>query len=184
MTSTRKVIATEHLPEALAPVIEAVCVVSREVAAIIAKGPLAGALGAGVGENTDGDQQKALDVMADEMFEARLRETDVRWYASEEQEDVLELNPKGKYALAIDPLDGSSNINVQRVDRDHLFDLQPALDDGTVRRFLRDRAAIFWPRAVTVIYGPAYRFGCDIWRWCAIMYIHGPGPSGDLYRDR
>ena len=73
-------------------------------------------------------QQKALDVMADEMFEARLRQTDVRWYASEEQEDVLELNPKGKYALAIDPLDGSSNIEVN-VSIGTIFSIFEALDD-------------------------------------------------------
>ena len=151
MNTQQTIIATEHLPAALAPVIEAVCAVSRDVAAIIARGPLAGALAAGVGENTDGDQQKALDVMADEMFEARLRETDVRWYASEEQEEVLALNPKGRYALAIDPLDGSSNIDVN-VSIGTIFSIFEAEDDpiGSFLRTAREQVAGGY-----VIYGPA-----------------------------
>ncbi|WP_040609378.1 class 1 fructose-bisphosphatase [Pseudooceanicola batsensis] len=100
------------IPEHLRPVIEAMCRTGAELSRVIAKGPLAGKLGAGVGENSDGDQQKALDVMADEMFEAALRGTGVRYYASEEQETVLTLDPEGGYALATDPLDGSSNIDV------------------------------------------------------------------------
>jgi fructose-1,6-bisphosphatase I len=50
--------------------------------------------------------------MADEAFADDLKTTAVRYYASEEQDEVVELNPEGKYALAIDPLDGSSNIDV------------------------------------------------------------------------
>lgn len=112
MAAQSDIIATDKMPEALAPIIQTLCAVGRDVAAIIAKGPLAGQLGAGVGENTDGDQQKALDVMADEMFAAKLGAAGVRYYASEEQEEVVELDPNGAYALAIDPLDGSSNIDV------------------------------------------------------------------------
>ena len=151
MTTKQNIIDTQHFPDALAPVIEALCEVSRDVAAIIAAGPLAGALGEGVGENTDGDQQKALDVMADEMFESRLRDTDVRWYASEEQEGVLELNPKGKYALAIDPLDGSSNIDVN-VSIGTIFSVFEAVEDreSSFLRTAREQVAGGY-----VVYGPA-----------------------------
>lgn len=151
MTTKQNIIDTQHFPDALAPVIEALCEVSRDVAAIIAAGPLAGALGEGVGENTDGDQQKALDVMADEMFEARLRDTDVRWYASEEQKGVLELNPKGKYALAIDPLDGSSNIDVN-VSIGTIFSVFEAVEDreNSFLRTAREQVAGGY-----VVYGPA-----------------------------
>lgn len=150
--SNGQIIDKTKLPASLAPVIEAVCEVSREVAAIIAKGPLAGALGAVMGdENSDGDQQKALDVMADEMFEAKLRECDVRWYASEEQEEVLELNPAGKYALAIDPLDGSSNIDVN-VSIGTIFSIFEAVSDAE-KSFLRP--AREQVAGGYVVYGPA-----------------------------
>ncbi|WP_375174357.1 class 1 fructose-bisphosphatase [Pseudooceanicola sp.] len=101
-----------HIPANLRPVIEAMCATGAQLSRVIARGPLAGALGAGVGENSDGDQQKALDVMADEMFEAALEGTGVKYYASEEQETVLTLDEGGRFALATDPLDGSSNIDV------------------------------------------------------------------------
>lgn len=151
MTTSGQVIATDRIPAGLAPVISALCEVSREVAKIIAKGPLAGALGAGVGENTDGDQQKALDVMADEMFEAALRKTDMRFYASEEQEHVLELNPTGKYALAIDPLDGSSNIdvNVSIGTIFSIFEAKESAEESFLRKAREQIAGGY------IVYGPS-----------------------------
>ncbi|MGH1355482.1 MAG: fructose-bisphosphatase class I, partial [Thalassovita sp.] len=112
MTSQTQVISSDLIPSELAPIIEALCAVSKDVAKIIAKGPLGQSLAHQVGENSDGDGQKALDVLSDEMFAEALKDTSVRWYASEEQEDAVLLNEAGKYALAIDPLDGSSNIDV------------------------------------------------------------------------
>ena len=41
------------------------------------------------GSNTDGDGQKALDIIADEAFASALKGTGIRWYASEEQEEVV-----------------------------------------------------------------------------------------------
>ncbi|WP_372611041.1 class 1 fructose-bisphosphatase [Aquicoccus sp.] len=151
MTDAAEIISSDRIPAGLLPIVSALCTVSRDVARIIARGPLAGALGAGVGENTDGDQQKALDVMADEMFMDALAATDVRFYASEEQEDVEELNPAGRYALAIDPLDGSSNIDVN-VSIGTIFSIFEAEDDAEASflRKARDQVAGGY-----VIYGPS-----------------------------
>lgn len=112
MTDTTSVLSSPQIPDTLAPIMTALCRVGIELAGIIARGPLGPSLGDAVGQNAGGDGQKALDVLADDMFEAALRDTSVRWYASEEQDSVLALNPDGRYALAIDPLDGSSNIDV------------------------------------------------------------------------
>ncbi len=119
----------EDLPKNLVGVMNALCAVAADLSLTISRGPLGGALGASVGANTDGDTQKALDVMADEAFMAALKNTDIRWYASEEQDVVAEINPKGSLALAIDPLDGSSNIDVN-VSIGTIFGIQPALDDA------------------------------------------------------
>ena len=67
-------IAPDHVPERLYPVIEALCATGKDVARTIARGPLGQSLAAGVGENTGGDQQKALDVLADEAFEKALEQ--------------------------------------------------------------------------------------------------------------
>ena len=61
--------------------------------------------------NSDGDEQKALDVYADEAYLAAVKDTKIRFYASEEQDEVIDLAGNGNLALAIDPLDGSSNID-------------------------------------------------------------------------
>ena len=61
--------------------------------------------------NSDGDKQKALDVYADEAYLAEIKNSPVKFYASEEQDEVIDLESDGRLALAIDPLDGSSNID-------------------------------------------------------------------------
>lgn len=132
--STRPVIQPAGIPAALFPVIQALALRSVDLSRLVARGPLAGALGAGVGENSDGDQQKALDVMADDMFAEGLAGQGVKYYASEEQEDVVTLG-EGDWALAIDPLDGSSNIDVN-VTIGTIFSIFPAGADAT-ESFLR-----------------------------------------------
>lgn len=69
------------------------------------------------GENVQGEQQKKLDVYADEEFIRALKDRgEVCGLASEEKEGVIEFKSgyavDGQYVVAIDPLDGSSNIDV------------------------------------------------------------------------
>lgn len=123
------------IPEPLHAPMTALCEVAERLAMTIARGPLGQSLGAAVGTNSDGDGQKALDVMADEEFAQALRGTSVRWYASEEQEEVVEIDSDGKFALAIDPLDGSSNIDVN-VSIGTLFSIFETKDDPN-ESFLR-----------------------------------------------
>jgi len=96
---------------AVAAAVQAIAATSARVSEIIARGSLEGHLGAIVGDNVDGDAQKALDVRADEMFIEALKGGPVAIYGSEEQEQPVLLNPGGPLAVAIDPLDGSSNID-------------------------------------------------------------------------
>jgi fructose-1,6-bisphosphatase I len=96
---------------AIAAVVQAIAATSARISEIIARGSLEGQMGAVVGDNVDGDAQKALDVRSDEMFIAALKGGPVALYGSEEQEVPVLLNPDGTLAVAIDPLDGSSNID-------------------------------------------------------------------------
>lgn len=134
----------------LAAILLAMCDVGKDMARLIARGALEGAMGAAVGDNTDGDVQKALDVIADEKFFAALQGSAVRWYASEEQEDVQPLNAKGTYALATDPLDGSSNIDVN-VSIGTIFSVFEARDDAEAS-FLRPGTDQMM--AGYIVYGP------------------------------
>ncbi|MEP6779685.1 MAG: class 1 fructose-bisphosphatase [Gemmatimonadaceae bacterium] len=87
----------------------------KAVSRKVAFGNLAGELGAVNSRNAQDEAQKALDVLANDLF---LRATEWNGVAagmvSEELEHVYVLPsqfPRGKYLLMFDPLDGSSNID-------------------------------------------------------------------------
>jgi fructose-1,6-bisphosphatase I len=85
-------------------------VVNRE----INRAGLADITGAYGNENVQGEEQQNLDVAADIRFRRALKKGgEVAAIISEEEEDIIELgNDRSKYIVAIDPLDGSSNIDV------------------------------------------------------------------------
>ncbi|MGP9821478.1 class 1 fructose-bisphosphatase [Salinarimonas sp. NSM] len=107
-------LATDGLHgEAIARTILALASAAVELSGLVARGALESALGAEVGEGHEaGDAQRALDVVADELFLKALAGAPVAAVASEEREDVHALAPGAPLAVAIDPLDGSSNIDV------------------------------------------------------------------------
>jgi fructose-1,6-bisphosphatase I len=148
--SEQSIINPQYIPQHLFAPIDALCRVGRDLAHRIARGPLGGSLGHEVGANFGGDGQKALDVMADDAFAAALAGTGVRWYASEEQDDVVEIDKDGQFALAIDPLDGSSNIDVN-VSIGTIFSIFPALDTANPS-FLRPATEQI--AAGYIIFGP------------------------------
>lgn len=78
--------------------------------------------------NASGDAQHALDIHADQLFVEAARKADVAHYASEEQPDVMTLAANGRLALALDPLDGSSNVDIN-MSIGTIFSILPALDD-------------------------------------------------------
>ena len=77
------------------------------------------------GANADGDVQKDLDVFADDIFLDAMRHAPVALYASEELEQPVLLDADAPLAVAIDPLDGSSNIDTN-VSIGTIFSLLPA----------------------------------------------------------
>ncbi|MBK1623810.1 class 1 fructose-bisphosphatase [Afifella marina] len=101
-------------PQRLAVVetIRALARASRQIRDVVSQGQLGGDIGAARGStNADGDRQRFLDVRADEIVLAEMREAPVAAYASEEIGSPILLNPEGVLAVATDPLDGSSNID-------------------------------------------------------------------------
>ncbi|MEW5839264.1 MAG: class 1 fructose-bisphosphatase [Pseudomonadota bacterium] len=80
------------------------------------KGDLIGVLGSAETENVQGETQKKLDIITNDVFTNTLmRGGQVAGLASEEMEEVYQLPSgvqRGKYLVVYDPLDGSSNIDV------------------------------------------------------------------------
>ncbi len=82
---------------------------SREIAI----GPFSGDMAAitGSGEAAGGDQQKHLDLLANTVFRSSLVAAPVAVFGSEEEDTAEVLDATKPLAVAIDPLDGSSNID-------------------------------------------------------------------------
>lgn len=86
---------------------------ARNLAAILARGALAGDISAATGAtNSDGDVQKTIDVVANDIFIAALKHTPLAFLASEESDAPIALREGAALAVAIDPLDGSGNVSV------------------------------------------------------------------------
>ncbi|MEX2379506.1 MAG: class 1 fructose-bisphosphatase [Vicingaceae bacterium] len=105
--------ATGELSNLLNDIVIASKIVNREVN----KAGLADILGATTQENIQGETQQKLDVFADQQFISALKNGgEACAIASEENDDFVafesERSRQGKYVVAFDPLDGSSNIDV------------------------------------------------------------------------
>lgn len=134
----------------LAATLLAIAEGSVRVAGRIAAG---GALGAAAGTNADGDGQKALDLIADDIFAAALSAAPVRWLASEERETATPMTADAPLAVAIDPLDGSGNIDIN-VSIGSIFGVRAAGPTGPATFLASGRGLL---AAGYVIYGPQTR---------------------------
>ncbi len=95
---------------AVSTVIEAIATAAIGLADLIADGPLAGITGKTDGVNSDGDYQRDIDLAADGMMRAALRRSPVAAVLSEESELPEVFDAKASLCVAIDPLDGSANL--------------------------------------------------------------------------
>jgi len=88
----------------------------KNISSAVNKGELIGVLGSAESENIQGETQKKLDLITnDMMINANQWGGHLAGMASEEMDDVYEIPsqyPRGKYLITFDPLDGSSNIDV------------------------------------------------------------------------
>lgn len=100
---------------AMMPIIQGVGRAAIEIAAVLRGAVFRGALGVAGSENVQGEQQQMLDVLSDEIFLDEMRSTGfVCAVGSEEQEELLVIDEyaHADYLVLVDPLDGSSNLDV------------------------------------------------------------------------
>ena len=103
------------LPDPQVPLGRIIAAIARAAIPLadrLAQGRLPGDPTAIVGRNDSGDAQKALDVAAHDYMIAALHDTGVASVLSEEAEEVIPLNPNGRFDVAIDPIDGSASIGI------------------------------------------------------------------------
>jgi fructose-1,6-bisphosphatase I len=106
----------DNIPSQLRLLIEVVARACKRIAISVNKGALGDVLGSADSENVQGEVQKKLDVIANEvLIEANEWGGHLAAMASEEMDTIYVVPnrfPQGEYLLMFDPLDGSSNIDV------------------------------------------------------------------------
>ena len=105
-----------HIPSQLRLLLEVVARACKGISQAVNKGALGGVLGTAGSENVQGEVQKKLDIIANEvLIEANEWGGHLAAMASEEMDGIYVVPnryPQGEYLLLFDPLDGSSNIDV------------------------------------------------------------------------
>ena len=102
-------------------------------------------------KNFDGDVQKPLDILSDEILMEYMSNAPVSGYASEEQEGFVDLKNNHSFIVIADPLDGSSNIDVN-VSIGTIFSIMPQnnlpLEQSFLQKGREQKSAGFF------VYGP------------------------------
>ncbi len=98
---------------AVSDLITTVTEVGKTISQLLQKGALADILGEAGNQNVQGEEQKKLDVLANDMLlEALAKNLHCAGVASEELDNSTPANADGSLLILFDPLDGSSNIDI------------------------------------------------------------------------
>jgi fructose-1,6-bisphosphatase I len=154
----REFLAEAGAPTPLSSLIEAVSDSCRTISSLVSRGALADVLGAAGTGNIQGEEQKKLDVLAnDEMMAMAAACGVVAAAASEEEDEARWIKPGAPYLLTFDPLDGSSNIDVN-VSIGTIFSVLPAITGEGAAPFMQPGRqqvaagyAVYGPQTTLVI---------------------------------
>lgn len=156
-----------QIPEALITLTQDLTNACININQKVRQGALSGILGeAGTG-NIQGEAQKKLDVIANDLLIDALKQNPcVAGLASEEEEHFVPVHNDGRYLVLFDPLDGSSNIDVN-ISIGTIFSILPhtANTPLTTENFMQKGTQQV--AAGYVLYGPQTQlilsFGHDVW---------------------
>lgn len=143
-----------NLTPELSQVIETIANTCKDIDQLLQKGALAGVLGSAQHENVQGEEQKKLDVISnDYLIDALKVHPHVGGLASEELDEFTPAQENGEYLVLFDPLDGSSNIDINMC-VGTIFSILPAKNAKTqAEDFMQ--AGVNQVAAGYVLYGPS-----------------------------
>ncbi len=148
MTDLAQWLTSQTSDQALAQTILSMAAASAEIAAVLRQAPIEGQTGLAGSDNVQGEAQKALDVISNDIVLNHLRANPaISILVSEELDEAVHLSSEGRFILATDPLDGSSNLDVN-VTVGTIFSVLPAAG-GLLQKGTEQLAAGY------VAYGPA-----------------------------
>lgn len=154
-TSLAAFLRDSAVAPALADVISRLANCCRDIHAQLQLGELAGVLGSAGADNVQGETQKKLDVIANDLLKAALQACPaVRGIASEEEDSVVEGHADGDYLVTYDPLDGSSNIDINSM-VGTIFSVLPGQSGGALSEAEFLQPGRRQVAAGYVLYGPS-----------------------------
>ncbi|NMP31749.1 class 1 fructose-bisphosphatase [Thalassotalea sp. M1531] len=103
----------DDVPLDLISLIKTILAATKEISFRVSQAQLGGLMGSTLDENIQGEIQKKLDVVANELFKDIVLESGfVKAISSEEEDTSVAGDENGKFLVSFDPLDGSSNIDI------------------------------------------------------------------------
>jgi fructose-1,6-bisphosphatase I len=113
MQSLPSFLQAHNTPSDIAAILNGLMASCVDISNKLQQGALAGILGSAEQENVQGETQKKLDVISNDIIKDQLASMSmVKGMASEEEDLPVACNEDGEYLVLFDPLDGSSNIDV------------------------------------------------------------------------
>lgn len=155
MQTPQQVFDQNQVSSSLQSAINAVLDASKEISVLLQRGAMAGVLGSAEAENVQGETQKKLDVISNDLLKDVLKACPVvAGIASEEEDLPVPANDDGEFLVIFDPLDGSSNIDIN-VTVGTIFSILPSnggnpAEEATYLQSGRNQVA-----AGYVLYGPS-----------------------------
>lgn len=164
-------LTSKAVNESLAQLILTLADTSKAISHAVRHGALAGVLGATEQENVQGETQKKLDIITNDMLKDALKaDGTVRGLASEEEDHVVEVSANGQYLVCFDPLDGSSNIDINSL-VGTIFSVLPApqgeLTEASFLQSGRNQLA-----AGYVLYGPSTMLALTTGQGVQLFTLH------------
>ncbi|QYO78019.1 class 1 fructose-bisphosphatase [Devosia salina] len=113
MTDLAQWLDTQTTDRELGSTIKSMAAAGAEIASVLRQAPIAGQTGLAGSDNVQGEAQKALDVISNDIVLNHLRANPaISILVSEELDEAVEMSSQGRFIIATDPLDGSSNLDV------------------------------------------------------------------------
>ncbi|KAI8475342.1 MAG: fructose-1,6-bisphosphatase class 1/Sedoheputulose-1,7-bisphosphatase [Monoraphidium minutum] len=98
----------------LVQVVSSIATACKQISSVVARAPLVNLTGTAGASNASGDEQKKLDLIANDIFTAAVANCGRTGITVSEEEDVpiaVDVVAGGNYIVAFDPIDGSSNLD-------------------------------------------------------------------------
>ena len=153
-------LAAEPADAALKDLITVIAGSCSQISKVVASGAISGSLGAAGQVNVQDEEQKKLDIITNDMLREVLKACPaVAGLASEELDEIETTGRSGGYLVTFDPLDGSSNIDVN-VSVGTIFSVLPAPEAGISteadflqpgRRQVAAGYAVYGPQTMLVV---------------------------------